>query len=223
MCKQLKSMCTLFIFIGFSTVFGQKLKPGVFATLSGYRHTSFEDDLFVDFEIGLSASSTFWITPKISYKNSGGELNNQTIFQKDSAPLRVEEELRISYSGNIFGVGAEIRLTKQEDFWLFFWPRYYIGNFKFRGEYLSLNENDDFVYKEVVRENSFESYFDFSLGYSGYIDDAERLSASVFITYTTMDLKKGFEDLDFKETEIGPASANTQALGLGFMVEYRLW
>jgi len=221
--KHLKSLCSLFIFISFSTVYGQKLKPVVFATLSGYRHTSFEDDLFVDFEIGLSASSTFWITPKISYKNSGGELNNQTVFQKDSAPLRAEDELRISYSGNLFGVGAEIRLTKQEDFWLFFWPRYYAGNFKFRGNYLKRNENEDFVYEEVNSAKKFESYFDFSLGFSGYIDDAERLSASVFITYTTMNLKNGFTSLNFEQTIINPASENTQTLGLGFMVEYSIW
>lgn len=212
-------ICLFFIFISLNTVYGQELRPGVFATLSGFRHTGFENNLFTDFEIGISASSKFWITPKISYKHSGGALNKLTIFQKDPGSLRVEEELRTSYVGNLFGLGAEIRLTKKEDFWVFFWPRYYGGNFKYRGEYLKLNENDDFIYEEVIIKKQFESYLDFSLGLSGYIDDVERLSASVFITYTTMNLDNGFKSLNFVETNRN-VHENTQTLGLGFMVEY---
>ena len=117
-------------------------------------------------------------------------------------PLHVEEELRTFYNANLFGVGAEIRLTKKEDFWLFFWPRYYGGNFKFRAEYLKLNKKDKLAYEEVISKKAFESYFDFSLGFSGYLDDAERLSASTFITYTTMDLKNDFKGLDFEKTNL---------------------
>ncbi|WP_031426944.1 hypothetical protein [Flavimarina sp. Hel_I_48] len=214
---------SLFLFLwGFASVYGQEIRPAVFASLSGFRHTGFEDNLFTDFEIGLSAASSFWITPKISYKHSGGRLNDNIVFEEDTAPLRVKEELRTYYSANLFGIGAEIRLTKQEDFWVFFWPRYYAGNFKFHGEFLKRDNNRDLVYKEIVKDNDFESYIDFSLGFSGYIDDAEKLSASVFLSYTTMDLKGGFKSLDFEQTNLR-AYESTETLGLGFMIEYKPW
>jgi hypothetical protein len=222
MCKRHNLICAFFVFIGFNTIYGQEFRLCAFATLSGYRNTGFEDNLFTDFEVGLSASSSFWITPKISYKNSGGRLNDYMVFEEDSAPLRVEEELRTFYNANLFGVGAAIRLTKEEDFWVFIWPRYYFGNFKFQGEYLKRNDNEDLVYKEIVKENNFQSYFDFSFGFSGYLDDAERLSASVFISYTTMDLKNSFKNLNFEQTNLR-AYESTQTLGLGFMIEYKLW
>ncbi len=221
MYKRHNLICAFFVIIGFN-IYGQELRPSVFATLSGFRHTGFKDNLFTDFEIGLSASSSFWITPKISYKKSSGRLNDYMVFEENSAPLRVEEELRTFYNANLFGVGAEIRLTKKEDFWVFIWPRYYLGNFKFQGEFLKRNKNRDLVYEEVVKQNNFESYLDFSLGFSGYIDDAERLSASVFISYTTMDLKNSFKNLDFEQTKLR-AYEGTKTLGLGFMAEYKLW
>ena len=114
-------------------------------------------------------------------------------------------------------------MTKQEDFWLFFWPQYYGGTFKYRGEYLALNEDKDLAYQELVHSREFKSYFDFSIGFSGYLDDAERLSASAFITYTTMNLDNGFTTLNFEETDLRPILENTKTLGLGFMVEYVLW
>ena len=86
----------ILIFIGYNSIFCQAFRPSVFATLSGYRHTGFEDNLFTDFEVGLALSSKLWVTPQISYKNSGGDLKTQTIFQKNTAPLMAEEELRVS-------------------------------------------------------------------------------------------------------------------------------
>jgi len=109
-------------------------------------------------------------------------LNDNIAFEEDMAPLRVREELRTYYRANLFGIGAEIRLTRQEDFWVFFWPRYYGGNVKFQGKFLMRNEDDDLVYKEIVKGNNFESYIDFSVGFSGYIDDAEKLYASIFLS-----------------------------------------
>jgi len=109
-------------------------------------------------------------------------LNDNIAFEEDTAPLRVREELRTYYRANLFGIEAEIRLTRQEDFWVFSWPRYYSANIKFQGEFLMRNEDDDLVYKEIVKDNDFESYIDFSVGFSGYIDDAEKLSTSIFLS-----------------------------------------
>ncbi|MGB3775928.1 MAG: hypothetical protein WA951_11780 [Leeuwenhoekiella sp.] len=212
----------LLLLLSFPNVYGQKIRPSAFASLSGFRHTGFEDNLFTDFEIGLSAVSSFWITPKISYKKGGGRLNDNIVFEENALPLQVKEELRTYYNANLFGIGAEIRLTKKEDFWVFFWPRYYAGSFKFQGDFLRRDENKSLVFKEIVKQKEHKSYFDFSLGFSGYIDDAEKLSGSIFISYTTMDLKNGFKSLDFEQTNLS-SYENTQTLGLGFMVEYILW
>lgn len=223
MLKQGFSILLILIFISYNSLLAQEIRPSIFATFSGFRHTEFKDNLFTDFELGLAMSSKLWITPQISYKNSGGDLAEQIIFREDITPLQTEEEVRVAYSANLFSVGARFRLTKQEDFWLFFWPRYYGGTVRFRAEYLALNDREDLVYKEIVREKEFTSYFDFSVGFSGYIDDTERLSASAFITYTTMDLDNGFKTLEFEKTDRRPGSTGTNALGIGFMVEYVLW
>lgn len=210
------SLLLIFLFSGIYG-FGQKLEPAVYGKVNGFRHTGFEDNGFADFGLGFSLLSNYWISPKIGFKfATGSPSDNVSFLENDGQKL-----VRTNYNGNFLTLGAKIRLTKPEEVWLFIWPEYSLGNVTFKSSYFKTENNPAALQlQERTSLSEFYSYLDLAAGIELYMDSNQRFLASVYLVYTLMDIKSGFDQLSFENTSVRSPSEMNSTIGLGLSIEY---
>ena len=212
----MQKLFILYLFLNATISFSQNLEPAVFAKVNTFRHTGFEDNIFADGALGVSLFSTYWISPKIGFKRIFGNPNDVSFFNET-----YQELISSKYKGNVFTVGAKIRLTKPEDAWLFIWPEYSFGDVKFESSYYKTEDDvTRLALQERINSKNYNSWFDLSTGVEFYFDNNERFLTSVYLTYTLLDLGSGFEKLSFENTTKRPPSKNNSTIGLGVSIEY---
>lgn len=210
--KYVTILCCVFCFSSYA----QDISPSVFAKLNGFRNKSFKENGFYDIQLGFGLFSDFWIAPKIALKHNTGALNDASVFTEAT-----EEQLRTNYKGNLLSLGAKIRLTKPKDVWLFFWPEYSFGNFKYKSSYFKTENNPARLQlQESVNYKNQQAYFDLALGIEGYLDFDQRFLISAYLIYTTLDLREDFDQLAFTQTSQRPISEKNSSLGIGISLEY---
>lgn len=212
----MKNVIFLFFFQSATILFAQKLEPAVYAQLNTFRHTGFEGNNFQDFEVGISLFSTFWISPKIGFKHALGNPTVQTSFSQN-----YQQQIQTHYSGNLLSLSTKIRLTKPEDVWLFIWPQYNLGTVKFNSSYYKTENNpNQLIFKERISAKENHSWLDLAAGIEFYFDTNERFLTSVYLIYTLMDIRSGFEALSFESTNLRIPSKINSTIGLGISIEY---
>lgn len=205
-------ICCVFCF----SAYAQDISPSVFAKLNGFRNKSFKENGFYDIQLGFGLFSDFWIAPKLAFKHNSGALNDASVFTETT-----EEQLRTNYTGNLVSIGTKIRLTNPEDIWLFFWPEYSFGNFKYSSSYFKTENNPTRLQlQESVNYKNQQDYFDFALGLEGYLDFDQRFLISAYLVYTTLDLRQDFDQLSFTQTGLRPIPEKNSSLGIGVSLEY---
>ncbi len=197
--------------------YSQKLEPAAYARLNTFIHSGFEGNTFSDLSLGLSLFSTHWISPKIGFKAAIGMPEDNANFSEGT----IEERIKTQYTGNLLTLGAKIRLTKPEDVWLYVWPEYSFGALNFTSSYYKVGDSPRrLALQEQVKLTENHSWLDLAVGAEFYFDSNERFLTSVYLVYTLMDIRSGFENLAFKSTSMRPISEMNSSIGFGVSIEY---
>ena len=78
----MQKLFILYLFLNATISFSQNLEPAVFAKVNTFRHTGFEDNIFADGTLGVSLFSTYWISPKISFKRTEDDITRLTLQER---------------------------------------------------------------------------------------------------------------------------------------------
>lgn len=186
----------------------------LFAEISGYRHTLFQENSFFDGEIGIGFLTNFWISPEVGFSYSFGGLEEITTIDPLAPNLATKSILKTTYRAQLLTLSPKITIGKNsDDLWWVIQPKFLTGNLTVKRDDLSLSNTEDHYRATSKENNSYLSFFTLSVGLEGYPFESEKISLAFFIKYTTMQLNDKFNFPDTPNIDV-----STPTLGIGFRV-----
>jgi len=192
----------------------------LFLEVVGYRHTGFENNSHTNIGIGLELFSIPHFAPEISYNYYSGFLNKEQIAYPINQNLPSTGYLNTEFKANMITISPKLYYGVSDTWSIFFLPKYSFGSITAKSSHYEFVPFDEYrgyyTLSGSVESTSQSSFFSFGLGVDLYFIKNDKLSASIFIEYTGIEVNKVFMKLDLSEIELkNSINKTTQSLGLG--------
>jgi hypothetical protein len=215
----------LFLILSLSisaTLHAQLENTAIFASVSGYRNTGFENNLFTNAELGVSLWNDKILSPEIGIGFSGASLKNQVrVFENNG--VETEQQIRTQRRAFLLSAGVNLRLTKRESYWISAFSKVnYLPTNRFTSRLFEGANVNSLPLIETLEAQSASTFFDFGLGIEGFVNEKETWSGSLAVVYTTNAAFDSFNDLEFEASNQNINFPSNGAIGLRFLGRFHL-
>lgn len=164
-----------------SQVLGEK---SVFAFVSGYRNTGFDNNLFTDVELGANLWSEKRISLEVSVGYLGSRLRDQRVVFNEN-DIELEQSIQSNIRSVRFAAGINLRLSSRENYWITSFVKLnYVPNARFTSRLFEIRNINNVALKETLQASSSHKFINVGLGIEGFLDDKESWIGSLSLVYT---------------------------------------
>lgn len=204
-----------FIFI--ASLQAQFEKTAVFTSLSGYRNTGFDNNLFTEGHIGIQLWSDKIFYPEIGIGFASSSLNDQSkVFLIND--VETEQQIKTNIRAFLFSLGMNLRLTKRESYWITSFANLnFLPNVTFRSQLFEGTSVNTISLKEEILLREASNYFCLGIGIEGFINEKETWLGSLSIVYTTNNIYDAFNSAEFSDANLNINFPSRGGLGLRFL------
>ena len=209
----------LLFFAGAFQLVAQK-NPVLYAGFEYYRHTGFEGNSFGSFSAGAQIYQWKFLAPEIGVDHYFGNMEERDIHRESTVGGMAPAIFKRRFTANVLTLSPKIKIGRKDAF-ITFSPKYHIGHVSATGRYFLLDPDySRYELAEEQRETVPVSFWSFSLGIEGLAIQTEKYWFTLFLTYTEVDSREAFRELDFSEREVKVYSTHTNTIGFGVRFYY---
>lgn len=215
----------LFIIMSISISFSSKAQlkeASIYGSLSGFRNTGFENNLFASAQAGITFWSDHILAPEVGLGYAGSRLRTQArVFQEND--LEIERHIRTQSRALLLSLGLNIRLTKRENYWITAFSKvHYLPNISFTSRFFEGTDINNISLIETLEATGESLFFNTGIGIEGYLNEKETWSASLSLVYTTNNVFDNFNTQQFSDSSLGIDFPSRGGIGLRFLVRFHL-
>ena len=192
-------------------VFSQ-INPKIYTGLQGFYNKAYENNLYGSFEVGAELLKYKFLAPEIGVKYYAGSPNELETLDFDRNPPIDIAKFDSRFKALIFSIGPKI-IFGNEEAALVFLPEYNLGNLRTYKRFFS-PDGDLYSLSESIDASQNVNFWNFSAGIQGNFFDLDKITFSLLVTYSTLDTKQAFEDLQFENTSENYNAGSKDGIGL---------
>ncbi|GAA4317258.1 hypothetical protein GCM10023115_42650 [Pontixanthobacter gangjinensis] len=195
--------------------------PKVYAGAKAFYDKGFEGNTFGGFEAGAELLRFKFLAPEIGISYFSGQPNIREFPDLGSLPPEGRAKFDGRFNSFNFSLGPKFIFGNQEAA-LVFLPEFNLGRMKVSERYF-LRDNTRYELREEAGTSDNISFWNFSAGVEGDFFGLDRIKFSLLLTYTTLDSKKAFEDLQFPDSSEKYAGGSEGGLGINFRAYFDIF
>ncbi|MCH4823997.1 hypothetical protein ML462_12530 [Gramella lutea] len=198
-----------------------QFEPKIYTGAKPVYDKGFESNLYGGFEVGIEVFRFKFIAPEVGINYYSGQPNEFERLNFESSPPLATARYDGRFNSLNFSVAPKF-IFGNEEAALVLLPEYNLGSIKASERFFRRNANQ-YDLTEEVSERTSHSFWTFSAGVEGDFFGLDRIKFSFLITYSTLDTKKAFEDLQFSETKYNYKEGSADGLGLTFRAYFDIF
>lgn len=209
----------LLFFIGLLNFKGQaQIKSILFGGIDYYRDTGFQENAYVNFNIGAQVFKWHFIAPEVGFEHYYGLVNDNNELNPNDPNARSPTKLNTRYNTNSFTIAPKLIFGKKEAA-LVIIPQYNFGEINVRGDLL---KDTGKQYVLDSQQNIFEtiSYLSIAAGIEGQFFESEVLHFSLLLKYNFLNSEKTLKKIEIHQSRLNSNGGSGEGLGIGFRVYF---
>lgn len=197
-------------------------KASFYASLSGYRNTGFESNLFTEAQLGVALWSDKIISPEVGIGYAGSSPQDiMRVFEEND--IETEQQIKSRSRAFLMSAGVNVRLTKRESHWITAFSKInYLPSVSFTSRLFEGTTVNNVSLQETITSTATATFFDFGLGIEGFLNEKETWSGSLSLVYTTNNVFDSFRDLDVNSSQVSINFPSNGGIGLRFLGRFHL-
>ena len=198
-----------------------QFEPRLYAGAKGFYNKSFDSNLFGGFEAGAELLQFKFLAPEIGINYYAGQPNEFEEIDPESLPPEGVAKYDGRFHSFNFSVAPKL-IFGDETAALVFMPEYNFGKMKLSERYFA-RRGSRYELSEEVDQKRDHQFWSFSAGIEGDFFGLEHINFSLLLTYTTLNSKEAFEDLQFSEIDKNYNEGSADGLGLTFRAYFDIF
>lgn len=212
------------IFLLFFTIVSLKgqaqIKPMLFGGIDYYRDKGFEENAYVNLNIGTQLFKWHFIAPEIGYEHYYGVVNENNEMNPNDPNARAPSKLKTGYSTNSLSLAPKLIFGNNEAA-LVLIPQYNFGEINVRGDLLK-DTGKEYVLDDQQKISETISYLSIAAGVEGQFFETEVLHFSLLLKYNFLNSEKTLEKIEIPQSRLNSNGGSAEGLGIGFRVYFDL-
>ncbi|MCY2686009.1 hypothetical protein [Salinimicrobium sp. TH3] len=197
-----------------------QIKPILYGGIDYYRDKGFEENAYVNFNIGTQLFKWNFIAPEIGYEHYYGLVNENNEMNPNDPNARAPSKLKTRYSTNSLSLAPKLIFGNKEAA-LVVIPQYNFGEIKVRGDLLK-DTGKQYVLDDQQKISESISYLSIAAGVEGQFFESEVLHFSLFLKYNFLNSSKILEKIEIPQSRLNSNGGSAEGLGLGFRIYFDL-
>lgn len=192
------------IFLLFFTIVSLKgqaqIKPILFGGIDYYRDKGFEENAYVNLNIGTQLFKWHFIAPEIGYEHYYGVVNENNEMNPNDPNARAPSKLKTGYSTNSLSLAPKLIFGNNEAA-LVLIPQYNFGEINVRGDLLK-DSGKEYVLDDQQKISETISYLSIAAGVEGQFFETEVLHFSLLLKYNFLNSEKTLEKIEIPQSRL---------------------
>lgn len=200
------------LFILSSVSVQAQFNPQIYVGIQGMYDKGFENNTYGAFEFGAEILKYRFLSPEVGLKYYVGSPNELETLNFDQNPPVGTAKFDSRFKSFVISLGPKISFGNEEAA-LVLLPEFNIGNIRtFKRSFIP--DGRFYETDENIDDKQNISFWNFSAGIQGNFFDLDRIAFSVLVTYTTLDTKQVFNELQFENTTRNYSAGSKDGIGL---------
>ena len=195
-----------------------QIKSLLYGGIDYYRDKGFEENAYVNFNIGTQLFRWHFIAPEIGYEHYYGLVNENNELNTNDPNARAPSKLKTRFSTNSISLAPKLIFGNKEAA-LVVIPQYNFGEINVRGDLLK-DTGKQYMLDEQQKISESISYLSIAAGVEGQFFESEILHFSLFLKYNFLNSENTLERIEIPQSRLTSNGGSTEGLGLGFRVYF---
>ena len=216
MAKRILILLPFFTLLNFQTQ--AQVKPIIFGGIDYFRDTGFQDNAYVNFNVGAQVFRWHFLAPEIGFEHYYGLVDENVEINPNDPNARAPSKLDTRFSSNSFSIAPKLIFGDNEAA-LVVIPQYNIGKIHARGDLLK-DSGNQYVLEEQQRISESISYASIAAGVEGQFFDSEVVHFSLLLKYNILNSEKTLNKIEIPQSQLDSNGGSSEGLGIGFRVYF---
>lgn len=195
-----------------------QIKPILYGGFDYYRDTGFQENAYVNFNLGAQVFRWHFIAPEIGFEHYYGLVNENEELNPNDPNARSPSKLNTRYSTNSFSVAPKLIFGDKEAA-LVVIPQFNFGEINVRGDLLK-DTGTHYVLDDRQKITEAISYLSIAAGIEGQFFESEILHFSLLLKYNFLNSEKTLKKIEIPQSQLNSNGGSSEGLGLGFRVYF---
>lgn len=188
-------------------------RPIVFGGIDYYRDTGFEENSYLDFNVGTQLFRWKFIAPEVGFEHYFGLANENNELNPNDPNARAPSKLKTRFSTSSLSLAPKL-IFGNEEAALVIIPQYNFGKINARGDLLK-DTGKSYVLDDQQKIKESISYFSIAAGVEGQFFDSEILHFSLFLKYNFLNSEETLKQIDIPQSRLNSNGGSAEGLGIG--------
>lgn len=195
-----------------------QIKPLLFGGIDYYRDKGFEENAYVNFNIGTQLFRWNFIAPEISYEHYYGLVDENNELNPNDPNARAPSKLKTRFFTNSLSLAPKLIFGNKEAA-LVVIPQFNFGEINVRGD-LFKDTGKQYVLDDQQKISESISYLSIAVGVEGQFFESDILHFSLLLKYNFLNSEKTLEKIEIPQSRLNSNGGSAEGLGLGFRVYF---
>lgn len=188
--------------------------PILFGGMDYYRDTGFQNNAYLNFNLGAQVFRWHFLAPEIGFEHYYGLADENNEVNPNDPNARSPSKLDTRFSTNSFSIAPKLIFGDKEAA-LVVIPQYNFGEITARGDLLK-DSGSQYVLEERQRISESISYASIAAGVEGQFFESDVLHFSLLLKYTFLNSEKTLKKIEIPQSQLNSHGGSSEGLGLSF-------